>query len=153
MIGGAAGAVPVLVGWSAVTELARLGAGRAVRRDLLLDAARTSGRWPSSTGTTTPPPTCRCCPAVASLRTTAVRILAYTLVLWALTLCSARSPGMGTIYVVSATVLGAVFTGLALRLAAHATPADAMRLFTWSITYITLLFGAMAADQLLRSGF
>jgi heme O synthase-like polyprenyltransferase len=28
-----------------------------------------------------------------------------------------------------------------------------MRVFTWSITYITLLFGAMALDQLLRSGF
>jgi heme O synthase-like polyprenyltransferase len=27
-----------------------------------------------------------------------------------------------------------------------------MRLFTWSISYITLLFGAMAADELLRSG-
>jgi protoheme IX farnesyltransferase len=31
--------------------------------------------------------------------------------------------------------------------------ATAMRLFTWSITYITLLFGAMAVDQLLRSGW
>jgi hypothetical protein len=27
-----------------------------------------------------------------------------------------------------------------------------MRVFTWSISYITLLFGAMALDQLLRSG-
>jgi protoheme IX farnesyltransferase len=31
--------------------------------------------------------------------------------------------------------------------------ASAMRLFTWSITYITLLFGAMAVDTLLRSGW
>jgi protoheme IX farnesyltransferase len=31
--------------------------------------------------------------------------------------------------------------------------ATAMRLFTWSITYITLLFGAMAVDQLVRSGW
>jgi protoheme IX farnesyltransferase len=31
--------------------------------------------------------------------------------------------------------------------------ARAMRLFTWSITYITLLFGAMALDQLLRTGW
>ena len=31
--------------------------------------------------------------------------------------------------------------------------ATAMRLFTWSITYITLLFAAMAIDQLVRSGW
>ena len=31
--------------------------------------------------------------------------------------------------------------------------ATAMRTFTWSITYITLLFGAMAADELLRFGW
>ena len=63
----------------------------------------------------------------------------------------------------------AVFTWYAVRLlrtpdpqcgcrAAPATAevevqATAMRLFTWSITYITLLFGAMALDQLLRSGW
>ena len=35
----------------------------------------------------------------------------------------------------------------------RATPERAMRLFTWSITYVTLLFGAMAVDQLLRTGF
>ena len=64
---------------------------------------------------------------------------------------------MGDLYLVSAVVLGAVFTWMALRLARN--PADqeaaansAMRLFGWSITYITLLFGAMAIDQLLRSG-
>ena len=38
VIGGAAGAVPVLVGWAAVTGLARVGAGRAVRLDLRVDA-------------------------------------------------------------------------------------------------------------------
>ena len=43
VIGGAAGAVPVLVGWAAVTGLARLGADRAVRRHVLLDAAALLG--------------------------------------------------------------------------------------------------------------
>jgi heme O synthase-like polyprenyltransferase len=41
-------------------------------------------------------------------------------------------------------------SGGAAEIAVRAT---AMRLFTWSITYITLLFGAMALDQLLRSGW
>ena len=43
VIGGAAGAVPVLVGWSAVTGEPRLGAGRALRRHLLLDPAALLG--------------------------------------------------------------------------------------------------------------
>ena len=43
VIGGAAGAVPALVGWAAVTELPRLAPRRAVPRDLLLDAAALLG--------------------------------------------------------------------------------------------------------------
>ena len=50
-------------------------------------------------------------------------------------------------------MLGAVFTWFAVRPAARQqSPKVAMRLFGWSITYITLLFGAMAVDQLVRSG-
>jgi heme o synthase len=92
-------------------------------------------------------------PVVASLRTTATRILGYTLVLWALSLLFAPVAGMGHLYVGAALVLGGVFTAYAVRLLRDTRPAVAMRLFTWSITYVTLLFGAMALDQLLRSGF
>ena len=60
VIGGAAGAVPVLVGWTAVTGKLALGAGRALRRHLHLDAHRTSGRSPSATARTTRRRTCRC---------------------------------------------------------------------------------------------
>ena len=77
---------------------------------------------------------------------------------------------MGHLYLGSAIVLGGVFTWYAVRLLRMPDPgpgagawraasgelelrATAMRLFTWSITYITLLFGAMAVDQLLRSGW
>jgi protoheme IX farnesyltransferase len=76
---------------------------------------------------------------------------------------------MGHLYLGSAIVLGAVFTWFAVRLLRTPDPAEglaaaggaaevqvratAMRLFTWSITYITLLFGAMALDQLVRSGW
>ena len=92
-------------------------------------------------------------PVVASLRTTAQRILIYTLLLWALTVLFAPVAGMGNLYLGSALVLGAVFTWYAARLLQDSSPKVAMRVFTWSISYITLLFGAMAADQLLRSGF
>jgi protoheme IX farnesyltransferase len=151
VIGGAAGAVPVLVGWSAVTN--RLDWAPIVLFAVIV-------YW-------TPPhfwalaikyrddyaaADVPMLPAVASLRTTASRIVMYTVVLWALTVLFSPVAGMGRLYLVSALVLGAVFMGLALELLRNATPAAAMRLFAYSITYITLLFGAMAADQLLRSG-
>ena len=151
VIGGAAGAVPVLVGWAAVTD--RLDWAPIVLFAVIF-------YW-------TPPhfwalaikyrddyaaADVPMLPAVASLRTTASRIVAYTIVLWALTVLFSPVAGMGDLYLVSAVVLGAVFMGLALQLLRNATPAAAMRLFAYSITYITLLFGAMAVDQLLRSG-
>jgi protoheme IX farnesyltransferase len=151
VIGGAAGAVPVLVGWSAVTN--RLDWAPIVLFAVIF-------YW-------TPPhfwalaikyredyaaADVPMLPAVASLRTTASRIVMYTVVLWALTVLFSPVAGMGNLYLVSAVVLGAVFMGLALELLRNATPAAAMRLFAYSITYITLLFGAIAVDQLLRSG-
>ena len=86
MIGGAAGAVPVLIGWSSVTGQPRPGRRSCCSPSSSTGPRRTSGRSPSSTGTTTRPPTCRCSrrwPACARRRS---RILVYTLVLWALTL-------------------------------------------------------------------
>jgi protoheme IX farnesyltransferase len=151
VIGGAAGAVPVLVGWSAVTN--RLDWAPIVLFAVIF-------YW-------TPPhfwalaikyrddyaaADVPMLPAIASLRTTASRIVMYTVVLWALTVLFSPVAGMGHLYLLSAIVLGAIFMGLALELLRNATPAAAMRLFAYSITYITLLFGAMAVDQLLRSG-
>jgi protoheme IX farnesyltransferase len=147
VIGGAAGAVPVLVGWSAV---------------------RDSLDWPplvlfAVIFVWTPPhfwalavkyrddyaaAEVPMLPAVASLRTTAVRILGYTLVLWFLTVLFAPVAGMGALYLVAAVGLGGVFTALALQLLRTESTVVAMRLFQWSITYVTLLFGAMAADRL-----
>jgi protoheme IX farnesyltransferase len=60
---------------------------------------------------------------------------------------------MGVVYLVAATALGGLFIWYAVQLLRSATPERAMRLFTFSISYITLLFGAMALDQLVRSGF
>ena len=151
VIGGAAGAVPVLVGWAAVT-------GTLDWAPVVLFAV--IFYW-------TPPHfwalAIRCrddyeradvpmLPVVASLRATAVRILLYTLLLWGLTVLFAPVAGMGHIYVAAALVLGGIFTWYAVRLLREATPGAAMRVFTWSISYITLLFGAMALDQLVRSG-
>lgn len=151
VIGGAAGAVPVLVGWSAVT-------GSLDWPPVILFAV--IFYW-------TPPHFWALAirhrddyraagipmlPAVASLRATGLRILGYTLVLWALTIAFGPVAGMGAVYMTAAAVCGAVFTGLAVDVLRRPRPAVAMRLFGWSITYVVVLFGAMAADELIRGG-
>ncbi len=151
VIGGAAGAVPVLIGWTAVTD-------RLAWAPIVLFAVifywtpphfwALAIRYRDDYAAAEVP----MLPVVASARTTAVRILLYTLLLWALTLLFGPVAGMGDLYTGSAIVLGAVFTGFAVQLLRRCTPKDAMRLFSWSITYVTLLFGAIAVDQLLRSG-
>jgi heme o synthase len=148
VIGGAAGAAPVLIGWSAVTNeldwppIILFGVifvwtpphfwALAIRyRD---DYAKADVPM---------------LPVVASVRTVATRMLLYTVLLVGLTVLFAPVADMGNIYLGSALVLGAIFTAGSVKLLKDATPALAMRVFGWSITYLTLLFGAMAADQLL----
>ena len=49
-------------------------------------------------------------------------------------------------------MLGALFTWLTIVLRREPTTKNAMKVFTFSITYVTLLFGVMAVDQLLSGG-
>ena len=150
VIGGAAGAVPVLVGWAAVQN--SIGLAPIVLFAIIFvwtpphfwalaikyrDEYRAAG--------------VPMLPAVASLRTTARQILVYTTVLYALSLVFADVADMGVLYGASALVLGALFLLFAVRLLQEGTAARAMRLFSYSITYVTLLFAAMALDQLVRS--
>jgi protoheme IX farnesyltransferase len=59
--------------------------------------------------------------------------------------------GMGWVYLVAALVLGGLFLSSALRLRADAgSGRAAIALFRYSISYLTLLFAAIAADALLR---
>jgi protoheme IX farnesyltransferase len=152
VIGGAAGAVPVLVGWSAVT-------GTLDWPPVVLFAVifywtpphfwALAIRYRDDYAAADVP----MLPVVASLRTTAVRILLYTLLLWAITLLFAPVAGMGAIYLAAALVLGGIFTLYSVRLVRDGSSQVAMRVFTWSITYISLLFAAIAVDELVRSGF
>jgi protoheme IX farnesyltransferase len=151
VIGGAAGAVPVLVGWTAVTN--RLDWAPLVLFAIIFYWTpphfwALAIRYRDDYAAADVP----MLPVVASARTTATRILLYTLLLWGLTLLFAPVAGMGDLYLGSAIVLGGVFTAFAVQLLRRSTPKAAMRLFSWSITYVTLLFGAIALDQLLRSG-
>jgi protoheme IX farnesyltransferase len=152
VIGGAAGAAPVLIGWTAVTN--SLDWAPVVLFAVIFYWTpphfwALAIRYRDDYAAADVP----MLPVVASLRTTAVRILLYTLLLWALTVLFAPVAGMGQFYLGAALLLGGIFTVYAVRLLRDATPKRAMRVFTWSISYITLLFGAMAVDELLRSGF
>jgi protoheme IX farnesyltransferase len=91
-------------------------------------------------------------PAVVPFEATARRIVAYTVVLWAMTLVFASVADLGLIYWGAAIVLGAFFLLYAIRLYREQTEARAMQLFTYSISYLTMLFAAMAVDQLVRHG-
>ena len=149
VIGGAAGAVPVLIGWTAVR-------GRLDWAPVILFAVifvwtpphfwALAIRYRDDYSAAHVP----MLPSVVDLRTTSIRILRYTLALWALTLLFDPVAGMGSIYLVAAVVLGALFTALAVQLLRRGDSGTAMRLFSYSITYVTLLFAAMALDSVVR---
>jgi heme o synthase len=149
VIGGAAGAVPVLVGWSAVTG--SLGLAPLVLFSIIFYWTpphfwALAIRYRDDYAAADVP----MLPVVETLQGTARKILLYTLILWAATLLFYDVGGMGDIYLAAAFVLGGVFTYHAVRLRQQATSAQAMRLFGWSISYVTLLFGSMALDQLVH---
>lgn len=151
VIGGAAGAVPVLVGWTAVTN--SLGWAPLVLFGLIFYWTpphfwALAIRYRDDYRAANVP----MLPAVASTRTTAVRIIGYTVVLWGLSMLFSAVGEMGLVYTVSAAVLGAVFLYFAVQVLRTQQTASAMRLFSYSITYITLLFAAMAVDQVVRTG-
>jgi len=145
VIGGAAGAMPVLVGWAAVTNslawtpVVLFGViflwtpphfwALAVKYKDDYEAAHVP-----------------MLPVVATFRRTAAEIVAYTVAMVALTLALAPVAHLGTIYVVSAALLGFGFLVMAVRLWMQATPKASMQLFSYSITYLTLLFVMMAVD-------
>ena len=152
VIGGAAGAAPVLIGWSAVTN------GLTWAPVVLFAVIflwtpphfwALAIKYREDYAAADVP----MLPAVASLRTTNRHIVAYTVVLWASTLVFAPVADMGLVFVTAALILGALFLWIALDLARAPSTGKAMRLFGYSITYLVLLFAAMAADQLIRSGF
>jgi heme o synthase len=68
----------------------------------------------------------------------------------AITFALLRYEAMGGVYVAAALTLGALFLWRALRLRRDTSPREAMRLFSFSNTYLALLFAAIAIDTLVR---
>jgi heme o synthase len=153
VIGGAAGAVPVLVGWAAVRDSL---SWAPVLLFLVIFLWTPPHFWALAVRYREDYAAARVpmLPTVASWRTTARQIVLYTLALWAASLLFGDVAGMGVIYWSAALVLGAVFVWYALRLfqksSASSAATTAMGLFAYSISYVTLLFSAIAVDQLVR---
>jgi len=147
VIGGAAGAVPVLVGWSAVTETL---AWPPVILFLMIFFWTPPHFWALAIryrddyrAASVP-----MLPSVVSIEETVRKMILYTLVLVALTVVFSLVADMGAVYLVSALVLGAAFGAMVEAVRRRPTERTAMRLFSFSITYVTLLFGAMVVDVL-----
>jgi protoheme IX farnesyltransferase len=147
VIGGAAGCMPVLVGWAAVTN--SIGWEPVVLFGVIFlwtppHFWALAVKYKDEYSAADVP----MLPSVASLETTARQILAYTLAVWALSLAFTPIASMGWIYTVTAFIAGALFTMYAVQLLRDPTPKRAMAMFTFSITYLSVLFIGMAIDQL-----
>jgi len=148
VIGGAAGAVPPLVGWAAATGDLSVPAlllflivffwtpphfwalALVIKRDYA------AARVPML-------------PVVRGDDETARQIVWYSLVLVAVTLLPFAWHAAGVAYLAAAILLGAIFLRLAWRLRRETTTARAGALFHYSLLYLALLFVALAVDPLL----
>ncbi len=150
VIGGAAGCMPVLVAWAAVTG--EVGLPALVLFAIVFYwtpphfwalALRYRGDYAAAN--------VPMLPVVRGEAETARQIVLYTIALIAVSLLLLPAAGMGWVYLVAAVALGGLFLLYAVRLRADAADGRAaIRLFRFSISYLTLLFAAVAADALLR---
>ncbi len=155
VIGGAAGAVPVLIGWSSVTNTV---AWEAVILFAVIFFWTPPHFWALAikyeddySAADVP-----MMPVVAGHRRTTRQMVVYSVIVWALTLALWFVGSVGWLYLAAAMVLGVFFTGGAVRLMAETDPEQqarrSIRYFTFSITHLTVLFVALAVDQLVGWG-
>jgi heme o synthase len=149
VIGGAAGAVPALVGWAAVRN--GLGAPAwllfaivffwtpahfwALAMKYRDDYA--AGGFPMF-------------PVVYGIELTTRRIAAYATITVALTFAMTLTNDVGRFYAVSVFVLGALFVTRAFALVREPSPKRAIQFFGWSNVYLMLVFVAVAVDALVH---
>jgi heme o synthase len=148
VIGGAAGAVPPLVGWAAATGEVTLPAlvlfgvvflwtpPHFWALALLIKRDYAAAGVPML-------------PVVRGEDETARQIVLYTVALVAFTLAPALWGQFGLVYLVAAAALGATFVWLASWLRRERTPKRASLLFHYSLLYLALLFVAMALDAVI----
>ncbi len=149
VIGGAAGAVPVLVGWAAVTG--RVGAPAWVLFAVVFTwtpahfwalALRYRDDYEAAH--------IPMLPVVQGAQAAATQILAYAVVVVGVSLVLPLLSSVGILYVVAAALLGAAFVAKAVQLRRDPTPARAIAYFHRSNLYLALLFAAVAVDVLVQ---
>ncbi|HSG79134.1 MAG TPA: heme o synthase [Acidimicrobiia bacterium] len=145
VIGGAAGAVPVLVGWAAVTGGVGLPAWVMFAVVFFWTPPHfwaLSLRFREDYERAGVP----MLPVVAGVAATVRQIGMYSILLAGVSLLLQPVAGLGMVYLGAASLLGAWFIVEAARLAA--TPDRAILVFRASNIYLTLLFAAIAVDVL-----
>jgi heme o synthase len=148
VIGGAAGAVPPLVGWAAATgdltwpALVLFGVVFLWTPPHFWALALLIKRNYAAAGVPM-------LPVVRGEDETTKQIVLYTVALVAFTIAPALWGQFGLVYLVAAVALGGTFLGLAWVLRRERTPARASLLFHYSLLYLALLFVAMALDTVI----
>jgi heme o synthase len=145
VIGGAAGAVPPLVAWAAVT-------GGLAGTPLYLFAIVFFWTPPHfwSLSLLMKDEYARAgvpmLPVVRGEAETRRQILLYAVLLYAVSQLPFCAGAFGAVYLVCSVVLGGAFIFGAIRLLRKPSRRDALRLYLFSLAYLALLFGAMVAD-------
>jgi heme o synthase len=146
VIGGAAGAVPPLVGWAAVTGSV---SGTALILFFIVFFWTPPHFWALSllmkdeyAKVDVP-----MLPVVRGEGETRRQILLYTVLLYAVTQLPFCAGGFGAIYLVASMTLGFGFIAGAVRLYRRADRRSALQLYLFSLAYLALLFCAMVADK------
>ena len=147
VIGGAAGAVPALVGWAAVTGT--IGAPALALFGIIFYWTpphfwALAMRYENEYAAAGVP----MMPVVYGREETAKHIVLYSFLLLAMCLIFFSVAKMGVIFFVSMLVLNGIFIVQSLRLKRRPATRAAWGLFRFSIYYLALLFGSMALDQL-----
>jgi protoheme IX farnesyltransferase len=149
VIGGAAGAIPPMVGWVAVTGSVDLPALYLFTivffwtpphfwalAMMIQDDYQRAG--------------VPMLPVVVGEKRTTQNIFMYSLALVALTLLFGASDAVGLVYLASAAALGTVFLALAWKLKMDVSIRRAKNLYLYSLLYLALLFSVMLADGVYR---
>ncbi len=150
VIGGAAGAVPVLIGWSAVTDTV---AWPAVAMFLIIFLWTPPHFWALSLVLKKDYERARVpmLPVVRGEAETYRQIVLYSVVLLAASTSLFFLHAMGYLYLVTAVALGGGLLALAIRLARRQKLSDARTLFWCSNYYLALLFAMMVVDRIFAS--
>jgi protoheme IX farnesyltransferase len=148
VIGGAAGAMPPVVGWAAVTNEI---SAAALIMFAIVTAWTPPHFWALSLNYSSDYKRAGVpmLPVVAGAAETRRQILAYSVILVAVTLLLPLTGVAGGVYLASALALGGGFLYFAFRLWREGSARAAAALFRYSIVYLAALFGSMAVDGVL----